>query len=225
MEKNACSRITRNATTAYWVETGLRSWQRLRLGSLGHPLRCVVRANPSSPAMPDAAASTSLQSLVENQSPDPPILRVERPAPTQESTEDRPSHACCPASEATTKHQSHRRFSITPPTALWSESSLYPDLPCLACLATCKSVGRLPIEKHSDLAVAILRDSAAESLAPTSLARISCWSVLSRLTPSVSHGRQPPATQESTLAETAASRWLHALVGPLPHSSSHAVSR
>jgi hypothetical protein len=32
-------------------------------------------------------------------------------------------------------------------------------------------------------------------------------------TPSVSHGRQPPLTTEYRLSETAASRWLHALVG------------
>ena len=37
-------------------------------------------------------------------------------------------------------------------------------------------------------------------------------------TPSVSHGRQPPLTGEYRLSETAASRWLHALVGPsVPH--------
>src|SRR5256885_14100345 len=33
-----------------------------------------------------------------------------------------------------------------------------------------------------------------------------------RRTKSVSHGRQPPLAHENTLAATAASRWLHALV-------------
>src|SRR5437870_3519770 len=33
-----------------------------------------------------------------------------------------------------------------------------------------------------------------------------------RLTTSVSHGRQPPLTLENTLNQTAASRWLNALV-------------
>jgi hypothetical protein len=37
---------------------------------------------------------------------------------------------------------------------------------------------------------------------------------LAPLTTSVSHGRQPPLTLECRLSETAASRWLHALVGP-----------
>src|SRR2546429_7050789 len=34
-------------------------------------------------------------------------------------------------------------------------------------------------------------------------------------TKSVSHGRQPPLTLENTLNQTAASRWLHALVSPV----------
>src|SRR5437016_5978962 len=40
----------------------------------------------------------------------------------------------------------------------------------------------------------------------------------SRLTPSVSHRRQPPVTHEYSLSKTAASRWLHALVSRPRHN-------
>ena len=47
--------------------------------------------------------------------------------------------------------------------------------------------------------------------------------ILSQLTASMSHGRQPPLAHECGPAEPAASRWLNALVGPEHHPSLHSA--
>src|SRR5439155_24440272 len=64
------------------------------------------------------------------------------------------------------------------------------------------------------LRLGVLAIKMKRKVAKTPSRKVSSQHRSRRRTKSVSHGRRPPLTHENTLNQTAASRWLHALVRP-----------